>query len=259
MRKYLIISLVFILLPASIISAAVMSSQNYKIQSDSVNIGGARENSASFRMEDTIGEIATGHSRSANYRMHAGFQQMQEVYISITDLCSGSVDMGSLPGLSGGATDDDGVALCQDYTTFNVKTDDPAGYSLKVRAEDSPALQHVTSTAYFADYSPAGIDPDYEWNLDTNSEFGFSPYNLTSQAQKYKNNNSNCNAGTNITDRKCWYYFSASDENIVNRPDRTTPSGEDSTLNLKAAITTSGGFQEEGPYGATLVITAITN
>ena len=40
--------------------------------------------SASYRMEETIGEIATGESQSASYKLKAGYQQMQEMVISLT-------------------------------------------------------------------------------------------------------------------------------------------------------------------------------
>jgi hypothetical protein len=45
----------------------MMSSTNYSIQADSVNFGGDHSTSASYVMEDTGGEVATGFSSSTNY------------------------------------------------------------------------------------------------------------------------------------------------------------------------------------------------
>ena len=40
--------------------AAVMSSSNYKIQIDSVNVGGGRATSSNYALENTTGEAVTG-------------------------------------------------------------------------------------------------------------------------------------------------------------------------------------------------------
>ena len=52
--------------------AYVASSSNYRIQSDSINVGGTRQTSTSYISEDTIGEIATGDSTSTSYKLKAG-------------------------------------------------------------------------------------------------------------------------------------------------------------------------------------------
>ena len=55
-----------------------MSSENYKIQYDSINIGGREQSSDTYRLRETIGEIATDESQSEFYRIKAGYQQMEE-------------------------------------------------------------------------------------------------------------------------------------------------------------------------------------
>jgi hypothetical protein len=68
--------------------AQVRSSSNYQLQSDSINIGGGFSSSTSYIQESTVGEVATGISDSSSYSLRAGYQQMQEVYISMTtDRC----------------------------------------------------------------------------------------------------------------------------------------------------------------------------
>jgi len=75
-----------------------MSSANYRIQADSLNNGGGRSTSASFIIEDTIGEFATGEDLSStNFEACGGYQCFQGApYISF------SVRVGTAaPGTSG--------------------------------------------------------------------------------------------------------------------------------------------------------------
>ncbi|MEI6305155.1 MAG: hypothetical protein WCP09_04055, partial [Candidatus Taylorbacteria bacterium] len=58
-----------------IANAQIMSSPSYKMQGDSVNFGGGTSASGSYREEDTVGEIGTGDSASANNALRAGFHQ----------------------------------------------------------------------------------------------------------------------------------------------------------------------------------------
>lgn len=56
-----------------VVSAAVMSSTNYKIEMDSINIGGVRQSSTSYFSEDTIGEIGTGKITDTSFYIFGGF------------------------------------------------------------------------------------------------------------------------------------------------------------------------------------------
>ena len=71
----LIILTIFSIIPITLVCAA-MSSDNYKINADSINVGGSQSNSASYKMEDTVGEMGTGESASGSYIMEAGYQAM---------------------------------------------------------------------------------------------------------------------------------------------------------------------------------------
>jgi len=58
-----------------IASADYMTSTNYRVQSDSLNIGGARSTSSNYIVEDTFGELATGEGlTSASYGACVGYQ-----------------------------------------------------------------------------------------------------------------------------------------------------------------------------------------
>ncbi len=234
-------------------SAFVRGSDNYRIQSDSINSGGTDESfSDSYKAWDTVGEVGTGDSASDSYKINAGYRQMESNYISMTVGSSSMRMLPSLSGLAGGTANASG--------TWIVATDAIAGYSLRIRATSTPALQ--SPLAAFADYSPA-VDgtPDYDWNIESaNSEFGFSPYNPLSQAAKYKNNGSNaCNSGNYVTAGKCWNKFTTSDETVTYKTSRTDPAGEENRIDFRAEINTSGGMQEAGEYMATIVVTAVVN
>lgn len=107
---------------ASTASAQVMTSASYRMQSDSVNVGGGLSSSATYALEDTAGEIATGRSSSAAFAAHAGYQQSSTS--SAPDLVAPSVPSNvSASGLSSSAigivwnpsTDNVGVASYRVY------------------------------------------------------------------------------------------------------------------------------------------------
>lgn len=74
-KSFLVIVVISLIFTASSALAYVMSSPHYRLQSDSLNIGGVREASPSYRMEDTIGEVGTGDIGSALNNLKAGYQQ----------------------------------------------------------------------------------------------------------------------------------------------------------------------------------------
>lgn len=248
MPKISIIILICILVVACSARAAVMSSPNYKIQEDSINIGGERQTSDHYIMEDTIGEVATGESTSTLYKLKAGYQQMQEVYLAISEAADVTMSP-SIPSTGGTGNGS---------TSWTVTTDNVAGYSLSIKAGSSPALK--SGSAYFSNYIPAvSGTPDYSWSIDaTTSEFGFSPEG-TNTAQKFLDNGSNtCNTGsTNSTDT-CWYNLSTSDENIVSSLTANHPSGTATTVKFRAESGTSH-TQTAGTYTATVTATAVAN
>ncbi len=90
-----------ILISVTFAGAQVMQSGSYRIQSDSINFGGGFSTSTNYELESTAGEVATGESSSTAYGMRAGYQQMQEVYLSLSGF--GAVSMSpSIAGITGG-------------------------------------------------------------------------------------------------------------------------------------------------------------
>ena len=232
---------------AGFASAYVMGSSNYRIESDSINTGGEdTSSSASYQLKDTVGEIGTGISSSASYAMHAGYRQMNEFFISIT-----SPDDITLSSEIHGATGGSGSGSAG----WNVKTDNPAGYSLAIKAGASPAL--YSSSDSFDDYTPSGVNPDFDWSVAaSDSEFGFSPEG-GDIAQKYKDDGSSCNAGANDTADKCWYFLSTSNETVAQSLASNNPFGATTTVKFLAEAGASRA-QTAGTYTATITITALT-
>lgn len=225
------------------------SSSNFRLWDSSVNVGGLDvQTSTSYRMREAIGEVASGLSTSTSYKLFAGYQEMQEVYIGLS--VPSSVTMSpSIGGVSGGQSN--GSAL------ITVTTDNPGGYNLSSRANSSPAM--ATSSYSFADYTTAAADtPDYSWAiLATTSEFGFTPEG-SHIVQKFKDNGSACATGSGDTADKCWYNFSTSNETVASSYSANHPSGATTTIKFRAESGTQN-IQMEGTYQATIIFTALSN
>ena len=229
----------------SVTSAQVRSSGNYQIQSDSINFAGGLSTSTNYNLESTAGEISTGISTSSSYSLKAGYQQMQEVYISIT-AASPVVMSPSLGGILGGVSNG--------TTSVSVLTDSPSGYQLTISAENSPAMQMGGDS--ISDYVPtADPDPDINFRVDTNDvHFGFSPEGVDI-TQRWKNNSTICNAGTNISYLKCWDGLSTSDK-VIAQGSSNHPVGATTTIHFKVGI--GGGVSvAPGDYFATTTLTAL--
>lgn len=245
-KKAIALTLIALFFPTSLIYAYVMGSNNYRINSDSVNVGGTDDSaSLNYSLKDTLGEIGTGTSTSTNYAVNAGYRQMQNSYISISSVNNGT--MSSINGLSGGTSNAS--------TTWTVITDNAAGYSLSIRSETSPAMQS-SGGASLADYLPSGTDPDFDFNnTASESQFGFTPEGIDVTAE-YLDNGSICNTGTSNTTDKCWDGLSTSNKIVASGATSNQPNGATTTVKYRAVIGSSR-FQDMGSYSVTVVATAL--
>jgi hypothetical protein len=230
----------------SIGQAQVMQSSNYKMQSDSVNAGGGLSNSESYSLEDTVGEIATGNSTSTTYKLRAGYQQMQEVYLSLSAIAN-VVMAPSLGGLTGGTA--------TGSTAFVVTTDSPAGYSATIRASTSPALRSGSNT--IADYLPVGAVPDFLFTTGpTNAHFAYSPEG-SDIALRFQDAGSVCGVSGSDTSNRCWDGLKTTAVEIARRNTGNHPLGATTTIKFSVGIGNSAGVPP-GQYQATTTITAIS-
>lgn len=243
-KKILVAIIVFHLAVPFFALSQVMESANYKIRSDSINFGGGRGTSTSYTLEDTVGEIATGPSESNTYRLRAGYQQMQETAIAITspsDIALSSID--SSGGVSNGSA------------SWTVTTDDPAGYTLSIRASTDPALTSGSNS--FANYTPALADPDYDFSVAASaSEFGYSPEGAD-VITRFLDNGSACNAGAGNTADKCWDGLTTLNSAIAGSTASNHITGTATTVKFRAEIGTSKN-QSADSYTATVTVTAVT-
>lgn len=243
-KKILVAIVVFHLAVPFFALSQVMESKNYKIRSDSINFGGGRGTSTSYTLEDTVGEIATGLTESNTYKLRAGYQQMQETVISITspsDVAMSAIDS------SGGVSNASAA--------WTVTTDDPAGYTLSIKASTDPALTSGQNS--FADYTPAISDPDYDFSVGASaSEFGYSPEG-TDVVTRFLDNGSSCNAGAGNTADKCWDGLTTSNVTIAEGTASNHTAGTATTVKFRAEIGTSKN-QSSGNYTATVTVTAVT-
>lgn len=232
------------------------SSENYRIQADSLNVGGVREFSTNYQAEDTIGEIASDESQSASYKIKAGYQQMLETYLAIS--APADVSLAAISGIGpSGATGD---------ASWTVTTDNLAGYALTISASTSPALQCsdgvggcADGTDTFVDYTPAESGtPDFNWSIAVNtSEFGFTPSG-TDIVQKFLDDTSSCGVGASDTAQKCWYNLATSQTTISKSSSSNHPSGTATTVTFRTGIGDSY-VQIAGTYKAEITVTAIAN
>ena len=225
--------------------AQVMQSPSYRIQSDSINFGGGLSTSTNYSLESTAGEIATGESSSASYNLFAGYQQMQEVFISLTP----SPDIVMTPTL-GGVTGGESNGS----TTVTVITDSPSGYQLTIEASQSPAMRKEADS--IGDYSP-GAEPDFSFTTAANdSHFGYSPEG-SDVVQRFLDDGGICNTGVFDTGLSCWDGLSTTAASIASDSDPNHPNGATTTIYFRVGI---GGSvnQPPGTYTATTTLTALS-
>ena len=226
--------------------AQVMTSGSYQIQSDSINFGGGRSTSTSFIQESTFGEVATGLSTSSTYSLRAGYQQMQQVYLSLTGGDNVTMDP-TIPGVSGG--------IANGSTSLNALTDSPSGYQLTVEFSGTPAMESSDGDT-IADYTPAGANADYNFTTDsTDAHFGFSPFG-PDIIDRYKDTGgSACGSGTSVA-QQCWDSPSTTAVTVAQNTAANHPTGATTTLYFRVGVG-SAVVQPSGTYIATTTVTLL--
>ena len=247
--KRLLFALIFIIIVGALVFASnafgeVASSTNYQIQTDSLNFAGGFSTSTNYEIGDTLGELGTSTSTSATYNLRAGYRPMLESYLAVS--APGNVSMS--PAVDGSGDSSLGSAA------WTVTTDNPAGYTLAIKASTNPAL--TAGANNFTDYSPAGAVPDYTWTIATSSAlFGFSPEG-THITTRYKDNGAVCGTGALDTSSSCWDGLSTTNRTIASSTSSNQPTGTATTVKLQAA-TGASKTQTAGSYTATLTVTAL--
>ena len=234
-----------VIMGINVTAAQVRSSSNYQLQQDSVNIGGGFSTSTSYNLESTVGEVGTGNASSSNYNLYAGYQQLDEVTISLS--VSGDVLMlPNIYGVTGGTSNGS--------TTVTVTTDSPTGYQLDLVAEGAPAMQSAVGN--INDYNPATSDPDFSFTTGgSDAHFGYSPEGVDI-VDRFLDDGGDCNTGSTDTSLSCWDGLSTTDETIAEGSGPNNPSGADTTINFRVGVGSGAGLTA-GDYQATSTVTAL--
>jgi hypothetical protein len=140
-------------------------------------------------------------------------------------------------------------------TAWNVKTNDPDGYTLSIKnASTAPALKNLSGGANFADYTEAVPGTPETWSVDSGTfQFGYSAYGTDVNTTTYGTGASCGSSGTPLVTLK---YRHASTTNVVaaTRSATTTTTGVDT--NVCWAAGQNGVFAPAGTYQATITATA---
>lgn len=253
--KRIILIVVFTLIAnaffAQRLLAYVMSSSNYQIRSDSLTIGGGGGSSANYNTRTIVGELSSGWSEGASYKMRAGYQEMLETYISVSSpgVLAMSPDM---PGISGGTSDVSG--------TFTVIADSYAGFSMSLAASTAHTMiKDDDPTYYFTNYQAT---PTYTWTVYSgNSMFGFTiePETSADTTTAFRDDGSNtCGTGSYNGTGTCWAGFDGTDAvSVINRSTRTDIDGENEVIKFRAQ--SYDNPLASGTYSATITATVSSN
>lgn len=234
-----------LLIMVGIASAQTMQSGSYRIQSDSVNSFGGFSSTSNASLESTGGEIATGESTSATYSLKAGYQQMQDAFISLS-IPPNVMMTPALPGITGG--------VANGSTSVRVLTDSAAGYLLTAQASNDPAMESASSS--IQNYPTSGA-PDFSFvNQNGEARFGFSPSG-PDIVSYYRDDGSVCNSGTNDTSFACWGALTLTPQSIARSPSANHPAGATTTLHFRVGVG-ANAMVPPGTYTATTTLTAIS-
>ena len=208
-----------------------MTSSLYKVQSDSLNFGGGTSTSTSYSSESTAGEMGTGESQSASYKVSAGYQQMQTVFLAVT--AASDITMSpALGGVTGGTSNGS--------TYFKVTTDNPGGYSVTLSASSSLGMLGIAQGGSIPAYVHTGsTTPQFTFTTPANTgRFGYTVEASTTAdlAQAFKDTGSICGAGSADTVDSCWINASTTARTILSSSTRTPTSGATSTIKFRVVI-----------------------
>jgi hypothetical protein len=179
------------------------------------------------------------------YKIYAGFQEMQESYISVSAPLDTPLTP-SIPGVSGGVATAD--------TDWDVNTDSSSGFDMKIKASTIPAMK-LDASYYFNNYSST---PTFGWSVSPNeAEFGFAVVPAeVGEAVAFQDDGDVCGAGSNTGG--CWAGFDALNETaIIHRTTRTDIAGQTEGINFKAE--SNAKLLKDGEYTASITVTVTVN
>ncbi len=138
-------------------------------------------------------------------------------------------------------------------STWNVQTNNYAGYSLTLKASTTPAMQSASSS--IADYQTGS---QALWSVSSgDARFGFSAYGTDITPGGTWGSGTDCQNGGHIPSNSLKYLgFTTSGASVVARSATTTYDGSDTTVCY--AVEQNHFYIASGIYTATITATAVT-
>jgi hypothetical protein len=165
------------------------------------------------------------------------------------------INLGSIAGLTGGTS--------SGQTQVVVSTNAASGYTMTIKASNTPAMKGNVTLGSIADYTPAAAGvPDYTFSVPSSAEFAYtiSASTTSDLAQKFLDNGSNaCNTGSADTtgSTSCWYGLSTAATSTITRTSATPASGATTTIYFQLQANPASVTQDI--YVATTTLTATAN
>lgn len=212
-----------------------LTSSSYEVKMGTVNITGGSKSSASYTLNDTVGQTAQGEFNSSGFTVKAGFQYVYNpnpftFTISNNDLSYSSL----IPGTPSTLTN-----------TLTITTGGAYGYSIKAIQDHS--LKLISGSATIPDTScdtgtPCSTTDATPWTENTSYGFG---YNI-----------SGTDADTEFVDNTYYRPFPIQgvDQPVSVMSKNTSTSGSTSTATYKINIS---GSQDAGTYQNSIQYIAI--
>ena len=239
-----IFSIVLLFTLMASVSLARMNGNLYYIEADDLNIGGGISESASYKVNDSLGQTGGGLSASANYKIQAGYRSMSDIFISV-----GAPQNIALTPLS--VTNNSAVGS----TTWNVSTNSAGGYILSLKSSTENALADSPSGFSFTDYAENTPNTKEMWVVpDGSYEFGFSGRGGDTLGY---GSDTNCAEGTDVPSLSLlWEGFTgATAIQLASSTNANFPAGTNTTLCVATEQKTI--FAPVGTYTATIIATAL--
>ena len=137
-------------------------------------------------------------------------------------------------------------------SSWIVRTNDPDGYTLAVKASTAPALASAGSN--FADYTEASTGVPEAWSVGAGAkEFGYSAYGTDTSTGTW-GTAASCGSGGLPAGAQKYVGFQTTDKTIATRATTTSTSGVTTTICFAAQQ--NAIYAQAGVYTATITATA---
>ena len=153
-----------------------------------------------------------------------------------------------------------GIDNATGAAVWNVKSNDPDGYTLDVKASTAPAM--VSGSNSFADYTETPAADPQTWTVDSGtSQFGFSGFGVDVvkvNADQYNaSGQTACDNGSAAVVNPTLGYlgFETTDQRLATRVGTTSIAGVDTTICFAAGQ--NAAYAPSGLYTATITATAL--